>query len=254
MEIIVAGLTSVESVKFASNSPSSFQGAFTFAAAARRIRGAAWKRITRSSWRFSRGRSICSLSDQARTSGIYQAVYNYDSNGNVILRYVGNWWRITDLGQRDALDRPTHIQHQLPGGTCTLDYQYNAISSLTSVQRESGTPPDSYGYDQAQQLTSTALSGASTGFGYDANGNRTSMNGGGTYTPNGLNQFSTLNGQGVSYDANGNLASYNGWTYSYDKSVRCFASVAGNQEERNATRRRPRQRIQRRQTLLSSAL
>ncbi|MEN3368002.1 MAG: hypothetical protein V7609_145 [Verrucomicrobiota bacterium] len=148
-------------------------------------------------------------------TGIYQAVYNYDLNGNVILRYVGNWWRITDLGQRDALDRPTHIQHQLPSGTCTLDYQYNAMSSLTSVQRESG-PPDTFGYDQAQQLTSTALSGPSTSFDYDANGNRTSMNGGGTYTPNGLNQFSTFNGQGVTYDANGNLASFNGWTYSYD--------------------------------------
>ena len=150
------------------------------------------------------------------TTGIYQAVYNYDLNGNVILRYVGNWWRITDLGQRDALDRPTHIEHRLVGTIRTLDYQYDVMSNRTSAQREGGGTPDTYGYDEAQQLTSTALSGASTSFGYDANGNRTSMNGGGTYTPNGLNQFSTFNGQGVTYDANGNLASYNGWTYSYD--------------------------------------
>lgn len=51
---------------------------------------------------------------------------------------------------------------------------------------------------------------------FDGCGNRTSMNGGGTYLANNLNQYATFNGAAVTSDATGNLQTWNGVSYAYD--------------------------------------
>ena len=43
-------------------------------------------------------------------------------------------------------------------------------------------------------------------YGYDANGNRTALDGGGAYVTNLLNQQTTFNGQSVGYNTNGNVS------------------------------------------------
>ncbi|MEY2506450.1 MAG: hypothetical protein QOH01_779 [Verrucomicrobiota bacterium] len=160
-------------------------------------------------------------------TGIYRTAYIYDVNSNVTTRYVGNWWVVTDLSQRDVLDRPTHVEHRFASGTRTMDYQYNEMSNVTWLQRDGGVP-DTYGYDRASQLTSSTLNGTASNFGYDANGNRTSMNGGGFFSPNNLNEYDWFNNQATSYDANGNLASYNGSTYVYDAQNRLRSAINGS--------------------------
>ena len=152
---------------------------------------------------------------QDKTTLVYQAKYTYDVNGNMATRNVGNNLSlVTDASQRDALGRCTRLEHWLATDR-TFDYLYDAMSNRTSARRDGGTT-DTYGYDQAQQLTSSVLSGISMTLGYDANGNRTSVNGGGGYTINNLNQYGNFNSLGVTYDTNGNLTAYNGWTYVYD--------------------------------------
>lgn len=160
-------------------------------------------------------------------TGIYRTAYIYDVNSNVTTRYVGNWWVVTDLSQRDVLDRPTHVEHRFASGTRTMDYQYNEMSNVTWLQRDGGVP-DTYGYDRASQLTSSTLNGTASNFGYDANGNRTSMNGGGFFSPNNLNEYDWFNNQAASYDANGNLASYNGSIYVYDAQNRLRSVINGD--------------------------
>jgi RHS repeat-associated protein len=148
-------------------------------------------------------------------SGIYQAAYIYDLNGAMTTRYVGNNWIVTDASQRNPMNQVKHLEHRLVGTTRTFDYSYNSMGSRTSVQYDGG-PIRNYGYDLAQEVTSGVESGAAT-YSYDANGNRTALNGGGAYVTNGANQQTTFNGQAVGHDANGNISSYgSATTYVYD--------------------------------------
>jgi RHS repeat-associated protein len=150
---------------------------------------------------------------QDKGSFLYQAEYVYDVNGSVATRKVGvdvgSFSVTTDASARDALGQCTHLEHQFPsgsGGARTFDYVLNAMGNHTSIQRDGGTA-ESYGYDQAQQVTAGIDSGNAHTYGYDANGNRTSDNGGGTFTTNSLNQQTTFNGQTVGHDNSGNVNS-----------------------------------------------
>lgn len=152
----------------------------------------------------------------------YQAEYVYDVNGNLATRKVGdNLSVITDASQRDALGRCTHLEHRFSsmfGGTRTFDYVNDAMGNRTSIQRDAGTA-EIYGYDFARQVTTGVDGGNAHTYGYDANGNRTALDGGGSYVTNFLNQETTFNGQTVGYDnPNGNVTSAFGGasTYIYD--------------------------------------
>jgi RHS repeat-associated protein len=143
----------------------------------------------------------------------YQAEYVYDVNGNVATRKVGvnvGFSSVTtDASQRDALGRCTHLLHQFPavsGGSRTFDYVFDAMSNRTSIQRDAGTA-DLYDYDLAEQVKTGVDGGNPHTYGYDANGNRTTMDGTGIYATNNLNQETTFNGFTVSYDNNGNVGS-----------------------------------------------
>ena len=188
-------------------------------------------------------------------SGIYQVSYRYGENGNVNLtkRYAGNSGVVTDLSQRDGLNRVTHLEHRLAGTTRTLDYGYDVMGNITSVGRDGGTP-DSYQYDLARQLTGTALGNATTDFTFDANGNRTYGTWGavpspcddppcspidtdplaGPYEVNNLNQYTKappaiFGGSNitVTHDQKGNLSSFGSRSYVYDAQNRLTKVMEG---------------------------
>lgn len=162
----------------------------------------------------------------------YQAEYVYDVNGNMATRKVGvnvsSFSVTTDASVRDALGRCTHLAHQLTGTTRTFDYVYDPMGNRTSIQRESGTA-EAYGNDLAQQVTTGVDGGNAHTYGYDTNGNRTSLDGGGSYVTNFLNQQTTFNGQTVSYNnVNGNVNSVgSAASYIYDAQNR-LTSVSNN--------------------------
>jgi RHS repeat-associated protein len=96
------------------------------------------------------------------------------------------------------------------------------------VQRDSSLG-DRYTYDLTQQILGYQQNGAvnlgtgtvtnpqtNTMLTFDGCGNRTSMNGGGTYVANNLNQYTTFNGSAVTSDSTGNLQTWNGVSYAYD--------------------------------------
>jgi len=162
---------------------------------------------------------------QDNNSYYYQAEYVYDVNGTLSTRKVGvnvgSFSVTTSATPPDALGRFTHLEHQFTGGmtgaTRTFDYVYDTMGNRTSIQRD-GNTPETYGYDFGQAVTTGMDGGNAHTYGYDANGNRTAMNGSGSYVTNFLNQQTTFNGQTVSYaNANGNVTSIGGAaSYVYD--------------------------------------
>lgn len=188
-------------------------------------------------------------------SASYQVSYLYGENGNVNLtkRYVGSSSIMTDLSQRDGMNRVTHLEHRLIGTTRTLDYQYNAMGGITSLQRDGGTA-DTYYYDLAQQLISTVLGNATTDLTFDANGNRTygwcatapppcdpnegcypvDNSFGGSYGVNNLNQYTLApptafggSNPAVAYDQKGNLSTFGARTYVFDAQNRLIKVKEG---------------------------
>lgn len=144
----------------------------------------------------------------------YQAEYVYDVNGNLATRRVGvnqaSFSVTTDSSQRDVLGRCTRLTHQFPsgsGGTRFFDYLFDVMGNRIWIARDDQAG-DSYDYDIAQQVKEGVDGGNAHTYAYDANGNRTTLDGGGSYTANNLNQQTTFNGLAVGYgDANGNVTS-----------------------------------------------
>jgi RHS repeat-associated protein len=159
-------------------------------------------------------------------TGIYQAAYGYDLSGNMTTRQVGNNWIMTDASQRDAINQLKHLEHRFVGGTRSFDHTFNPRGSRLTSKPDGGTTLN-YAYDASQEVTSAPLNGGAQTFGYDNNGNRTSLNGGGVYASNNLNQYTTFSGLPAIYDLNGNLKSYNGWTYTYDAQNRLKTVLQG---------------------------
>lgn len=156
------------------------------------------------------------VSVEDSVASMNHAYYIRDLNGNVTTRYAGHHWIVTDASQRDPMGQIKHLEHRFVGTTRTFDYNYDAMGNRSSIQRDGGTPTP-YGYDQAQQVTAGQESGNPSTYGYDANGNRTALNGGGSYATNSLNQQTTFNGHPVTYDPKGNVATYtSAASYVYD--------------------------------------
>jgi len=101
---------------------------------------------------------------------------------------------------------------------------YNAAGMITSYSHSGGANPTQFNqaftYDTADRLTSFTLGGVTTGYSYDANGNRTQQTGQTvTYsyntTSNRLNSASFPTSQVYGYDAAGNRTSDSRNTYTY---------------------------------------
>jgi RHS repeat-associated protein len=124
------------------------------------------------------------------------------------------------------------------------DYTYDATGQIqTWIKTLGATETDlSFGYDNADQLTSVSRPGVQYNYGYDLAGNRLSNtftashnhHGGDSYTANNLNQLDTVSrnsGIGptwidipITYDANGNMTDDGGnHTFEWDAANRLVA-------------------------------
>jgi len=92
-------------------------------------------------------------------------------------------------------------------------YLYDSVLRMNNLQQDfSGTSSDltnTFKYNPVSQVTE--LKQSNPIYQYTGNQDRT-----GAYAVNGLNQYTSVNGQAVSYDSNGNLTNDNGTLYNYD--------------------------------------
>jgi len=121
--------------------------------------------------------------------------------------------------------RPNGKRHTLArAGSGTTTYTFDDLSRLESLQQDfRDTPNDvtnSFKYNPASQVTSLTIN--NNQFRYQGNNNRL-----GTYTPNGLNQYTTIGGQPIAYDTNGNLTNDGSTIYAYDMENR-LVSTSGS--------------------------
>jgi RHS repeat-associated protein len=124
-------------------------------------------------------------------------------------------------------------------------YSYDQLARRTEIRRGNNTAT-SFVYDTQQRLgrLSHDLSGVSGDVGWNFSYNEAgqirnhSQNNsayafaGATvlnrvYTPNGLNQYSSIDGVPLSYDRRGNLTGRSGWSYSYDSENRLIGASSG---------------------------
>lgn len=155
------------------------------------------------------------------TRGSLSMSYTYDAVGNRTQRTDYN--NQTTTFAYDNLNRLTTTTY--PDAT-TVSYVYDALSRLSSATNASGTV--SLSYDSRGRVNSTTdVFNQNVGYGYDANGNRTSLSLGqatsATYQYDSLNRLTQITDSananvGYAYDATNKLASRtlpNGVTASY---------------------------------------
>jgi len=119
-----------------------------------------------------------------------------------------------------TLDQAYRLTQQNTVGVLQLDYnQYDAVGNLqTRVNTQTNTTSQ-FTYDELDRLDSvTGL--FNQGYGYDRNGNRTTLSDGSltdsfTYTPN-SNRINTYNSINVTLDANGNTTGIRNLTLAYN--------------------------------------
>ena len=118
-------------------------------------------------------------------------------------------------GQRHTLSR---------AGSATTTYTFDDAARLESLEHDFyGTTNDvtnSFSYNPAGQVASLTLSNDL--FHYQGNQNRS-----GSYTPNGLNQYTHIAGQPLSYDPKGNLTNDGSLIYTYDDENRLVSTSGG---------------------------
>ncbi|MDF2176841.1 hypothetical protein P2G88_01070 [Aliiglaciecola sp. CAU 1673] len=164
--------------------------------------------------------------------------YQHDKNGNrEKITFPDN--QAFDYGY-DQLDRLSGIRK---GTTQLVSQKYYEDGALESLARQGESNNTAYQYDEigrlqglsqninlakvdftftynpASQVATKEISNSL--YTYKGNENIT-----GTYIPNGLNQYTEINGQAVTHDDNGNMLTYAGLTYGYDVENR-LVSVTG---------------------------
>jgi RHS repeat-associated protein len=134
----------------------------------------------------------------------------------------------------DNLYRVTRIRENSATGPNIAVFTYDDLGRRVSISAGAG-PDTSYGYDGSNRLSNLTLNLSGTtndltlGFTYNpasqlvtrtrSNTNyayTSYSNGTESYTPNGLNQYTSVGGTGFTHDANGNLTSDGSTTYAYD--------------------------------------
>lgn len=179
------------------------------------------------------------LSSETVNIGISRTMsYQYDADGDrtAVTYPDGNY-----VGyDNDGLDRLWKVLES--GSTTLLVYSYGASGNLQQVARGTGTPTTTYGYDGIQRLDSLSQSLATStddvAFSYQFNPanqitsetisnqaydpltNGTTAN----YSPNGLNEYSTVGGVQYTYDGRGNLTSDGVTEYTYDVENRLLSA------------------------------
>jgi RHS repeat-associated protein len=160
--------------------------------------------------------------------------YDYDKNGN--REHVTHPDGVAFTYGYDGLDRvnrlsetsgdallsityqPNGARHTLDrvGGAVTTYVHDDALRLERFNQDFAGTSNDltnSFTYNPSGQIIGLTMSNTQ----YQYWGNETLE---GDYTPNGLNQYESINGQALAYDANGNLTNGGGLIYEYDNENR----------------------------------
>ncbi len=173
--------------------------------------------ITETSYYNSQGATTKSMQydlDGRRTrlswqDGIF-VTYQYWNNGSMraVFDHTGSLlanWGYDDDGRRTAVCRNNN------GNMCT-SYSYDAASRLngmTLTPSAAGTNIGLGNYSPAGDIGQRTNSNDAFAWTQGYNVNR-------SYTPNGLNQYSSVAGTAQGYDARGNLISSGGSSYSYD--------------------------------------
>ncbi len=163
--------------------------------------------------------------------------YTYDLNGNVTKRQDLVQGLDSTTFTYDALDRVTICGQTGANDVnfATSHYDYDLNNNIQDTYRdEQAGKGERFGYDYANQLTSTVYNAdnvqtpnptnwdRTVSYTCDAL-NRTSMNDNGAitnYMPNGLNQLTNVSGQASQYDSNFNQKKLGSWNYTYDAARR----------------------------------
>ncbi|WP_293853710.1 RHS repeat domain-containing protein, partial [Steroidobacter sp.] len=115
-----------------------------------------------------------------------------------------------NLGQRKTLTR---------GNGTTTSYDYDGASRLSSLAHDlsdSGDTSSSFTYSPSSQLRTLTRS--------NSNYNWTATNTSQSYSPDGLNRYSSVDGVALGYDGRGNLTSYAGSSYAYSAENRLLSA------------------------------
>ena len=183
--------------------------------------------------------------------------YDYDSRG-YLNRSETNGNEVTYIN--DAAGRVTSMTYP-QGQIVSYDYDdSNAVTDVDVSQSPGTLSVADYEYDNMGRVTDVFLGdGGSTTYQYDAIGRldthtltdfnvttldynpasqivmrsvtdstkQTAMpsSSPGSYAPNELNQYDSVDGNSLSYDPNGNLTAYDGWSYVYDAQNRLFSAT-----------------------------
>jgi RHS repeat-associated protein len=170
-------------------------------------------------------------SETVNLSGTAQPMsYQYDADGNrtqvtypdgIYVKYTYDGLdRLTQVLENGSsilaaysYDAQNRVQQILRGGgVTTTGTGYDAVSRLSSLSHTLATSLDnvsfSYGDNPNSQIVSQSISNAE----YDPLAKSATQ----SYSPNGLNQYSTAGGTSFSWDSRGNLTSDGSTTYSYD--------------------------------------
>ncbi len=179
----------------------------------------------------------------------YTISYTYDELSRMVTSTAGGR---TLSYLYDAAGRRTRLTHP---DNFYVTYDYDDTGALESIKEYASTPLVSYSYNQYGQLSSiTRGNGQASSLEFNSRGQVTNLShsnlnisdfaynparqiisrtasseayqvkipsiGTQNYTPNSLNQYTSVGGQSLSYDDRGNLTGYDGWTYAFDKQNR----------------------------------
>ena len=130
----------------------------------------------------------------------------------------------------DSASRLTHLQHA-QGSTPLEQITYALDANGNRTQQTNADGVTSYRYDALNrlvQIDDLAIPGGpdarSTQYGYDALGNRTTVNGVPAYSYDASGRITT---PGFSYDGNGNLLNDGATAYTYDAANRLIGTASG---------------------------
>lgn len=183
------------------------------------------------------------LYEQNSTSGTARTVnYQYDRNSNKkrVTHPDGKYFsydydqanRLTSVYEAASLlqtfiyNPKGQLSSVSRSNNANSGYGYNTIGLPSSLNHNlSGTTADitfGFTYNPASQITYLTASTDSYHHSSATSGEQ------GSYIPNGLNQYSKVNGKTLSYDSNGNMTSDGTYTYTYDTENRLLTSSKNN--------------------------
>jgi len=158
--------------------------------------------------------------------------YHYDAASNETERdNVSNG--VNQFYPPDALNRMQYMDVKKGATTMAHEgYSYDAMNRITAVNYLSG-PDDSFGYYLDGELKQATLGNLNHILTYnlDQMGNRTSVvdnNVTSTYSPNPINQYTSVTGSTISNGSEHEISAFNGVTYGYINDERLRSAASGS--------------------------